>query len=225
MLSRTLEHLLNNSFRDAKSKRLEFMTVEHLLLVLLEDDEIREILLSLGAESDELKSDLEKHIGAHVPILPDLDDCETQPTLGFQRVLQVAVFHVQSSGRREVTTANVLVAIYSEKESPAVSLLKQRGIARIDIVNHIANQPSAAENDTEHVRQAWSEVSESSTPCRIHSGFGPFNDEIALELRKGAHHVEEQLSTRCCGVDALRYRGKANTFFSQAGDHLDQMTQ
>lgn len=153
MLSKDLEVTLNEAFRTAKSKRHEFMTVEHLLLSLLDNEVALDVLVKIGAEVDRLRKDLAEHIEATTPLIPAGDaDRETQPTLGFQRVLQRAVFHVQSSGRKEVTGGNVLVAIFSEQESQAVFFLKQQNIARIDVVNYIAHGISkipGAEGDPE----------------------------------------------------------------------------
>ena len=140
MLSKDLEATLNDAFREAKAKRHEFMTVEHLLLALLDNDVALDVLKKVGADVDRLRSDLNEFIDSTTPLIPAGDsDRETQPTLGFQRVLQRAVFHVQSSGRKEVTGGNVLVAIFSEQESQAVFFLKQQNIARIDVVNYIAH--------------------------------------------------------------------------------------
>jgi ATP-dependent Clp protease ATP-binding subunit ClpA len=140
MLSKDLEVTLNEAFRTAKTKRHEFMTVEHLLLALLDNTIALEVLAKVGADVDRLRKELEEHIDSTTPLIPAGDsDRETQPTLGFQRVLQRAVFHVQSSGRKEVNGGQVLVAIFSEQESQAVYLLKQQNIARIDVVNYIAH--------------------------------------------------------------------------------------
>lgn len=140
MLSKDLETTLNEAFRVAKSKRHEFMTVEHLLLALLDNDIAIDVLHKIGADVEKLRGDLDKYIDSTTPLIPAGDsDRETQPTLGFQRVLQRAVFHVQSSGRKEVTGANVLVAIFSEQESQAVYFLKEQSIARIDVVNYISH--------------------------------------------------------------------------------------
>jgi len=115
MLSKDLELTLNTAFTGARAKRHEFMTVEHLLLALLENDSAVEVLKACGTELIKLKADLNDFVGNTTPLIPEEDpERETQPTLGFQRVLQRAVFHVQSSGRSEVTGANVLVAIFSE---------------------------------------------------------------------------------------------------------------
>jgi ATP-dependent Clp protease ATP-binding subunit ClpA len=140
MLSKELELTLNTAFTVARSKRHEFMTVEHLLLALLDNASAADVLRACGANLDKLRSDLQDFINSTTPLIPeDQNDRETQPTLGFQRVLQRAVFHVQSSGKSEVTGANVLVAIFSEQESQAVYFLKQQNVARVDAVNYIAH--------------------------------------------------------------------------------------
>ncbi|WP_039792636.1 Clp protease N-terminal domain-containing protein, partial [Pseudomonas agarici] len=151
MLNRELEVTLNLAFKEARSKRHEFMTVEHLLLALLDNEAAAAVLRACGANLDKLKHDLQEFIDSTTPLIPVHDeDRETQPTLGFQRVLQRAVFHVQSSGKREVTGANVLVAIFSEQESQAVFLLKQQSVARIDVVNYIAHGISKVPGHGDH---------------------------------------------------------------------------
>ncbi len=140
MLSKDLELTLNLAFRDARAKRHEFMTVEHLLLALLDNETAVQVLKSCGADLTTLRRDLLHFIEETTPLIPVHDTHkETQPTLGFQRVLQRAVFHVQSSSKKEVTGANVLVAIFSEQESQAVYFLKQQSVARIDVVNYISH--------------------------------------------------------------------------------------
>ncbi|MFY0642298.1 MAG: ATP-dependent Clp protease ATP-binding subunit ClpA [Bermanella sp.] len=140
MLNRDLEATLNTAFKEARAKHHEFMTVEHLLLSLVANDAAKEVLVACGAEIDRLSKDLQDFVDSTTPLLSEADsERETQPTLGFQRVLQRAVFHVQSSGKSEVTGANVLVAIFSEQESQAVYFLKQQNIARIDVVNFISH--------------------------------------------------------------------------------------
>ncbi len=140
MLSKDLEVTLNRAFKGARSKRHEFMTVEHLLLALLDNDAATHVLQACVADLKVLRRQLAEFVDATTPLIPEEDvERETQPTLGFQRVLQRAVFHVQSSGKREVTGANVLVAIFSEQESQAIYYLKQQNIARIDIVNFITH--------------------------------------------------------------------------------------
>lgn len=150
MLNKDLELTLNLAFRFARERRHEYMTVEHLLLALLDNPAAGEALRNCGAVLDKLRTDLASFIDATTPVIPDGElDRDTQPTLGFQRVLQRAVFHVQSSGKTEVTGANVLVAIFSEQESQAVYLLKKADISRLDIVNFISH--GVSKNDkSEH---------------------------------------------------------------------------
>ncbi|MDS4069088.1 MAG: ATP-dependent Clp protease ATP-binding subunit ClpA [Candidatus Competibacter sp.] len=139
MLSKDLEFSINLAFREARDRRHEFMTVEHLLLALLDNPAAAEVLRACGAHLDKLKRDLQIFIRDNTPVLGPDDPRETQPTLGFQRVLQRAVLHVQSSGNKEVTGANVLVAIFGEQESQAVYLLKQQEVSRLDVVNFISH--------------------------------------------------------------------------------------
>jgi len=155
MLSKDLELTLNDAFKNAREKRHEFMTVEHLLLALLDNDAAVKVLGACGADMPDLRQELTEFVDSTTPLIPDTDDeRETQPTLGFQRVLQRAVFHVQSSGKKEVTGANVLVAIFSEQESQAVYVLKKQNVARIDIVNYISHGiskvPGQIESDQQH---------------------------------------------------------------------------
>ena len=150
MLSKDLEQTLNEAFRGARSKRHEFMTVEHLLLALLDNNDAIRVLKACGADISGLRGDLVEFVDATTPLIPaDEDDRDTQPTLGFQRVLQRAVFHVQSSGKSEVTGANVLVAIFSEQESQAVFFLKTQSVARLDVVNYITHGISKVSNENE----------------------------------------------------------------------------
>ena len=148
MLSRELEVTLNLAFKTAREQRHEFMTVEHLLMALLDNPTASKVLKACGANLNQLRNELAAFIRENSPLLPEEDDRETQPTLGFQRVLQRAVFHVQSSGKKEVTGANVLVAIFSERESQAVYLLNRQNIARLDVVNYISHGISKVSEDS-----------------------------------------------------------------------------
>ena len=139
MLSKELEVRLNEAFADARDQRHEFMTIEHLLLAVLDAPKVAEVLAACGCDADVLRAELVRFIDESVPRLPSGEAEEVQPTLGFQRVLQRAVFHLQSAGRREVTAAMVLVAIFSEKESHAVYLLGKQGVTRLDVVNFISH--------------------------------------------------------------------------------------
>jgi ATP-dependent Clp protease ATP-binding subunit ClpA len=139
MIAQELEVSLHMAFMDARQKRHELITVEHLLLAMLDNLSALEVLKACGANLDKLKTEISGHIEEHTPIVSGLEEVDTQPTLGFQRVIQRAMLHVQSSGKKEVTGANVLVAIFGEKDSHAVYFLHQEGIARLDIVNFIAH--------------------------------------------------------------------------------------
>ncbi|HIF75881.1 MAG TPA: ATP-dependent Clp protease ATP-binding subunit ClpA [Porticoccaceae bacterium] len=140
MLSKDLEATLNYAFKGAKKKRHEYMTVEHLLLALLDNEVASNVLIACDCDLSKLRSELVDFVDTTTPLIPESESSlEIQPTMGFQRVLQRAVFHVQSSGKREVTGANVLVAIFSEQESQAVHFLKQQDAARIDIVNFMTH--------------------------------------------------------------------------------------
>ena len=139
MLNHELELSLNVAFAKARDNRHEFMTVEHLLLALLSNKSAREALEACKVDLAVLREELEVFIRKTTPILPENVDRETQPTLSFQRVLQRAVFHVQSSGKNEVSGANVLVAIFSEQESHAAYLLRKHDVSRLDVVNFISH--------------------------------------------------------------------------------------
>jgi ATP-dependent Clp protease ATP-binding subunit ClpA len=139
MLSKELEFTLNHAFKEAREKRHEYMTVEHLLLCLLDNPTAAKVLRACGADSDKLRRDIGTFIDETTPLIAQGDARETQPTLGFQRVLQRAVFHVQSAGKKEVTGANVLVALFSEQDSQAVYLLNQQDVSRLDVVNYISH--------------------------------------------------------------------------------------
>ncbi|NNJ92287.1 MAG: ATP-dependent Clp protease ATP-binding subunit ClpA [Gammaproteobacteria bacterium] len=147
MLSKELEFTLSQAFTQARNRKHEFMTIEHLLLALIDNPTAAEVLIACGADTDRLRDDIIKFLEETTPRLPSDDDRETQPTLGFQRVLQRAVFHVQSSGAKEVTGANVLVAIFSEQESQAVYFLDQQDITRLDVVNYISHGISRVHSD------------------------------------------------------------------------------
>ena len=149
MLSKELEFSINLAFREARGRRHEFMTVEHLLLALLDNPSAAEVLRACGINMEKLKRNLQTFIRESTPVLGPDDPRETQPTLGFQRVLQRAVLHVQSSGNKEVTGANVLVAIFSEQESQAVFLLKQQDVSRLDVVNYISHGISKVSDEND----------------------------------------------------------------------------
>ena len=185
MLSRDLEVTLNLAFKDARAKRHELMSVEHLLLALLDNAVAANVLRACGADIDALRKELEEFLDATTPLIPTIEtDRETQPTLGFQRVLQRAVFHVQSSGRKEVTGASVLVAIFSEQESHAVYILKQQDVNRIDVVNYIAHgTPKVANHEeSDSVENVEEEVSvEEKAPSSLEQ----FAVNLNEQARKG----------------------------------------
>ncbi|NOH79466.1 ATP-dependent Clp protease ATP-binding subunit ClpA [Vibrio sp. RE86] len=187
MLNKELESSLNGAFARARDKRHEFMTVEHLLLALLENDAAREALQACQADIDALRSELDVFIDQTTPLIPENDETrETQPTLSFQRVLQRAVFHVQSSGRSEVTGANVLVAIFSEQESHAAYLLKKNDISRLDIVNFISHG----------ITKASSSDDEPSSP-------GSFNSESPEETNS-----EDRLESFATNLNQIAKQGQ-----------------
>jgi ATP-dependent Clp protease ATP-binding subunit ClpA len=139
MIAQELEVSLHMAFVEARQKRHEFITVEHLLLALLDNPSAAEVLRACAANIEELRKELIAFITEHTPTVAGTDEIDTQPTLGFQRVIQRAILHVQSSGKKEVTGANVLVAIFGEKDSHAVYFLQRQGITRLDVVNFISH--------------------------------------------------------------------------------------
>ena len=159
MIAQELEVSLHMAFMDARQKRHELITVEHLLLAMIDNPTAAEVLRACGAKFDTLRTELTQYIEEHTPTVNGEEEVDTQPTLGFQRVIQRAMLHVQSSGKKEVTGANVLVAIYGEKDSHAVFFLHQQGITRLDVVNFISHgvaklpegedKAEAGEQDTE----------------------------------------------------------------------------
>ena len=178
MLNKDLEQTLNEAFVFARKQRHEFMTVEHLLLMLLDNSAASEALKACGAKIDLLRAELTEFVNETTPLLGEDDsvDRETQPTLGFQRVLQRAVFHVQSSGKGEVSGANVLVAIFSEQESQAVYILKKADVTRLDVVNYISHGVSKnADEDT--------------PPQEINEDSGSENEENQSMLSKYASNL------------------------------------
>lgn len=155
MLSKELEISLNNAFKDAGNSRHEFITVEHLLRAMLSNTIASEVLLACGADIPALHESLNSYLEETIPLMPEGVERETQPTLGFQRVLQRAVFHVQSSGKSEVTGANILVAIFSEQDSQSVYLLGKQDVTRLEVVNFISHgfSDQAADRDAQPVLQ------------------------------------------------------------------------
>lgn len=178
MLNKDLEISLNLAFRQAKESRHEFMTVEHLLLALLDNPSAIEALKACGADMSKLRKDLDAFIGETTPVIPvGEEDRETQPTLGFQRVLQRAVFHVQSSGKNEVNGSNVLVAIFSEQESQAAYFLKKSDITRLDIVNYISHGIAKVDSHDAPSHQEDKDVSGDEEPRTIENFAVDLNQE------------------------------------------------
>ncbi|MDR3158240.1 MAG: ATP-dependent Clp protease ATP-binding subunit ClpA [Zoogloeaceae bacterium] len=151
MIAQELEVSLHIVFVEARQKRHEFITVEHLLLALLDNPTAAATLRACGASLEQMRDDVSRFIQEHTPVVPGKEDIDASPTLGFQRVIQRAILHVQSSGKKEVNGANVLVAIFGEKDSHAVFFLQRQGVTRLDVVNYIAHgiskvkAPKAAE--------------------------------------------------------------------------------
>ncbi|MEI6838971.1 MAG: Clp protease N-terminal domain-containing protein, partial [Alcaligenaceae bacterium] len=174
MISQELEVSLHMAFVEARSARHEFITVEHLLLSLLDNAAAIEVLKACVANMDELRSHLRKFVTDNTPVIPAGTEVDTQPTLGFQRVIQRAIMHVQStgSGKKEVMGSNVLVAIFGEKDSHAVYYLHQQGVTRLDVVNFIAHgikkndppEPSKSNESASEAEEAATEKNEKSSP-------------------------------------------------------------
>jgi ATP-dependent Clp protease ATP-binding subunit ClpA len=181
MLSKELEFTLNLAFKEAREKNHEFMTVEHLLYALLGNPAAVEVLRACGGDLDQLKQDVSTFIEETTPKLSPGDSRETQPTLGFQRVLQRAVFHVQSSDKTEVTGANVLVAIFSEQESQAVYFLNKIDISRLDVVNYISHGISKVhEQPEEHIERVDdSEAQDSNAQLPLQTFTVNLNEQAA----------------------------------------------
>jgi ATP-dependent Clp protease ATP-binding subunit ClpA len=164
MIAQELEVSLHTAFVEARQKRHEFITVEHLLLALIDNPSASEALRASGAQLEALRLELTRFVEEHTPVVEDNTDAETQPTLGFQRVIQRAILHVQSSGKKEVTGANVLVAIFGEKDSHAVYFLQKQSITRLDLVNYISHgiakvprdsaKPQGEDGDAESAEKA-----------------------------------------------------------------------
>jgi len=187
MLNRELEVTLNQAFKEARHKRHEFLTVEHLLLALLSNEAAASVLRACGASLDRLRQDLQEFIGSTTPLIPQHEQTrETQPTLGFQRVLQRAVFHVQSSGKREVTGANVLVALFSEQESHAVFLLKQQNVTRVDVVNFVVHGVSRVPGqDSRTPAEETTESSAGDTAATSNNPLDSFASNLNELARQG----------------------------------------
>ncbi|MCK5639885.1 MAG: AAA family ATPase, partial [Gammaproteobacteria bacterium] len=216
MLSKELETTLNLAFKEAHDNSHEYMTVEHLLLALLDNPSALPILRACGLKIESFRKGLKSFIEETVPVLPDESEREIQPTLGFQRVLQRAVFHVQSSDKKEATGANVLVAIFSEKESQAVYLLNREDIARLDVVNYISHGISKVEDqDSNENIESEAEVESEASKSPLEAYASNLN-QLAQEgkidpLIGRAHEVERTLQILC------RRRKNNPLFVGEAG--------
>ncbi|MGI2182007.1 ATP-dependent Clp protease ATP-binding subunit ClpA [Shewanella oncorhynchi] len=204
MLNKDLEVTLNLAFQQARDARHEYMTVEHLLLALIDNPAAQEALIACGANLDKLRDEVASFIQQTTPIIADIDDDkETQPTLGFQRVLQRAVFHVQSSGRNEVNGANVLVAIFSEQESQAVYLLRRCDISRLDVVNFISH--GFAKNDDAESHQDQERVEDQGEGSEERSMLSQFASNLNQLAKQGIidpligrdQEIERAIQTLC----------------------------
>ncbi|MBL8414948.1 MAG: ATP-dependent Clp protease ATP-binding subunit ClpA [Propionivibrio sp.] len=172
MIAQELEVSLHMAFVEARQKRHEFITVEHLLLALLDNPSAAETLRACGGNIEQLRRDLTKFIVEHTPTVDGEEDIDTQPTLGFQRVIQRAILHVQSSGKKEVNGANVLVAIFGEKDSHAVYYLQKQGINRLDVVNFISHGISKVPQSTarsEHGVETENETQTTAGPLESYT--------------------------------------------------------
>lgn len=185
MLSKELEFTLNLAFKEAREKRHEFLTVEHLLLALTDNPVAAAVLRACGADLEQLRRDLITFLEETTPLLPLNDTRETQPTLGFQRVLQRAILHVQSSGKTEVTGANVLVAIFSEQESQAAYFLHKQNITRLDVVNYISHGISSSGPSEEDLGNVNPSVDEETGEVSGKSPLEQFATNLNQRARQG----------------------------------------
>jgi len=191
MLSKEVELTLNSAFQSTRERRHEFMTVEHLLLALLNNETAAEVLHACNANIEMLKRDLSNFIEETTPRLHKRDKRDAQPTLAFQRVLQRAVFHVQSSGKKEVNGANVLVAIFGERDSQAAYFLDKQGITRLDVVNYISHGNSKNEEDSgisldeESEEEDEEEESEEESPARKQSALSAYTVNLNEQAMMG----------------------------------------
>ncbi len=185
MLSKELEFTLNLAFKEAQEKKHEFITIEHLLLALLDNPAAADVLRACGANLDELRSELTRFIDSNTPELAAEDIRDVQPTLGFQRVMQRTLFHVQAAGKEEATGANVLVAIFNEQESQAVYFLGKQNITRFDVVNYIAHGISKFHEEgggeESHTGSEEEDISEQSGGASPLDSFATNLNEMAMQ--------------------------------------------
>ncbi len=202
MIAQELEVSLHLAFVEARQKRHEFITVEHLLLAMLDNASAAQVLRACGADVDELRAALSEFVNTHTPSLPGTGEVDTQPTVGFQRVIQRAILHVQSTNKKEVTGANILVALFSEKDSHSVFFLNQRGITRLDVVNYIAHgidktsqtgiQKPQTDSEIERERGNEGALSEYTLDLQSQAMSGKIDPLIGRELE-----LERVIQTLC----------------------------
>jgi len=202
MIAHELEMSLHTAFVEARHKRHEFITVEHLLLALLDNPSAQEVLKACAAKVDDLRKSLTEFIEQHTPIVAGDGEVNTQPTLGFQRVIQRAILHVQSSGKKEVMGANVMVAIYGEKDSHAVYYLHQQGVSRLDVVNFISHGISKAAPQGAEKPEAESEAAEGEQGGGALEQFTQNLNQLAIDgkidpLIGRDHEVERVIQILC----------------------------
>jgi len=191
MIAQELEVSLHMAFVEARQQRHEFITVEHLLLALLDNPSAAEVLRACAANIDDLRKNLTGFIKENTPVVPGTDDIDTQPTLGFQRVIQRAIMHVQSTsnGKKEVTGANVLVAIFGEKDSHAVYYLHQQGITRLDVVNYISHgitkAPQSKEQGQEEAKQGEGEEQAAAAQPGQPNALDQFTNNLNAAAKEG----------------------------------------
>jgi len=171
MIAQELEVSLHMAFIEARQKRHEFISVEHLLLAMLDNPTAAQVLRACAANIDELRKQLSDFVAEHTPTVAGTDDVDTQPTLGFQRVIQRAILHVQSSGKKEVTGANVLVALFGEKDSHAVYFLQQQGVNRLDVVNYISHGISKVQEGAAPRQEPEQESEQEAAPASALDSF------------------------------------------------------
>lgn len=205
MLSTELEFTLNQAFAEARASQHEFMTIEHLLLALLDNPSAAEVLRACAADFELLRNDINEFIEDTTPRLPLNDARDTQPTLGFQRVLQRAVFHVQSTEKKEVSGANVLVALFSEQDSQAVYFLERQDITRLDIVNYISHGISKVASDDPHHEDATHETTGEEGEEKSKSALETYAVDLNAQARLGKidpligrqHELERTIQILC----------------------------
>ncbi len=205
MIAQELEVSLHMAFMEARQQRHELITVEHLLLAMLDNPTAAQVLRACGVDIEALRRDLTDYIGEHTPVVSGTDEVDTQPTLGFQRVIQRAILHVQSSGKKEVNGANVLVAIYGEKDSHAVFFLHQRGVTRLDVVNYIAHGIARTAESTATAGKRPQTDQETEQDQAGSNALENFTLNLNIQVAEGkidpligrAHELERVIQTLC----------------------------